>query len=76
MRQALILTGMTLAILVAACADGGGETAPTATLEPAATATPAEPGTRRTGIAELDAVAEGRVGGEGGGQYRAGSGHA
>ena len=53
MRQALILTGMTLTILLAACADGGSETTPTATLEPAATAT-LEPGL--TGIAELDAA--------------------
>ena len=53
MRQALILTGLTLAILLAACADGGSETTPTATLEPAATAT-LEPGL--TGFAELDAV--------------------
>ncbi len=56
MRQAIIFTGVTLAILLAACAEGGGETAPTATLEPAATATPDEPGARRTGIAEVDVV--------------------
>ncbi len=56
MRQVLILTGVTLAILLAACADGGGETTPTATQEPAATATPAEPEALRTGIAELDTI--------------------
>ncbi|MCH8064509.1 MAG: hypothetical protein IIC90_01605 [Chloroflexi bacterium] len=53
MRRALILTGVTLAILLAACADGGGEPAPTATLEPAATATTEA---RRTGISQVDAV--------------------
>ncbi len=56
MRQVLILTGVTLAILLAACADGGGETTPAATQEPDATATPDEPEALRTGIAELDAV--------------------
>ena len=56
MRRALILAGLTLAVLLAACADGDGENAPTATMAPAATATPDEPEARRTGIAELDAI--------------------
>lgn len=56
MRQVLIWSGVTLAILLAACADAARAPAPEATLEPAATATPAEPEVRHTGIADLDTI--------------------
>ncbi len=63
MRQLLILTGVAVALLLVGCGGGNDSDTPTATLEPPATATAeaaatatVAPDTRRTGIAELDAV--------------------